>query len=93
LRVQIWQTDGYSGHIDEHNAVAAKIGGKDGKYDKRSNEAAVQVQAGMLVVFSLSDSEGFPNPAARLEDILADVAWAPDPGNEATWQVVTEWTK
>jgi hypothetical protein len=93
LRVQIWQADGYSGHINEQNAVAVKIGGKDGKYDKRSSEAAVQVQAGMLVVFSLSDSEGFPNAAAQLEDILANVAWAPDPGNKATWQAVTDWTK
>jgi hypothetical protein len=92
LRVQIWHEDGYIGHIDERDAVAVKIGGKDGKYDKTSNRAAVQVQSGMLVVFELSGRYPAP-PAAHLEDILASVTWAPDPGNDATWQAVTDWTK
>jgi hypothetical protein len=92
LRVQIWRTDGYYGHIDEQKAVAYKIGGKDGKYDKASHEAAVQVQNGMLVVFELSGP--YPDaPITNLENILTSVTWASDPGNDATWQPVTDWTK
>ena len=58
--------------------MAVKVGGKDGKYDKASNAAAVQVQSGMLVVFELSGPDGLPKTTTRLEDILAGVIWAPD---------------
>jgi hypothetical protein len=95
MRVQIWPADGYFGHIQEKNSVPAKIGGRDGIYDERGTEAAVQVQPGILVVFSLSGPFGSPPtpPKAKLKDILATLDWAPDPGNEQTWQPVSDWAK
>jgi hypothetical protein len=92
LRVQIWRRDGYDSLIDETRAVAIKIGGKDGKYDKASHVAAVQVDTEMLVVFELSGPYPAP-PTTSLEDVLNGVKWAAEPGNDATWQAVTDWTK
>jgi hypothetical protein len=71
-----------------HNVVPVKVGGKDGLYDESSFRVSVQLQPGMLVEFE-------PGGRERCEvlDILANVAWAPDPGNEATWPVVADWTK
>jgi hypothetical protein len=91
LSVQIWPDDGYYGHIQEKNSVAIKIGGKDGVYAE--HEAAVQVQPGILVVFNLSGPFGNPptQPKANLKDILAGVAWAPEPGTETTWLPVSDW--
>jgi hypothetical protein len=93
MRVQIWPDDGYGGHFQETNSVPMRIGGKDGIYTE--HEAAVQVAPGMLVVFNLSGPFGIPPipPTANLKDILAGVKWAPDAGNEATWQPVFDWAK
>jgi hypothetical protein len=93
MRVQIWPDDGYYGHVQEKNSVPIQIGGKNGIYAE--HEAAVQVQPGMLVVFSLSGPFGNPPkpPTSSLRDILTGVDWAPDPGNEATWVPVSDWTK
>jgi hypothetical protein len=97
LRVQIWPTDGYDGHIDEQGRVAWRIGGKDGVYNKATNQAAVQVQRGLLVVFVLGGPYGsgptVNGPTNHLEEILATVDWASDPGDDATWRPVAEWAK
>ena len=95
LRVQIWPTDGYRGHIQETRTVPLKIGDKDGLYDEPAHEAAVQVQPGMLVVFGLGGRSGVPvlPPTANFKDILANVAWPADPRNEETWPPVSEWAK
>jgi hypothetical protein len=92
LRVQILPADGYDGLIDDRAAVPWKIGGKDGRYDKASYRAAVQVQDGMLVLFRLR-GPGSTKPTTHLEDVLDSVVWASDPGNHATWQPVTDWAK
>ena len=34
-----------------------------------------------------------PSADPSPQDILAGVAWAPDPGNEATWPTVSDWAK
>lgn len=92
LRVQIWPTDDSYGHINEQRAVPWKIGGKDGMYDKAVNQAAVQVQKGMLDVFEMG-GPGQTMPRPQLPGILAAVAWPPDPGNEANWPIVADWAK
>jgi hypothetical protein len=69
-----------------HHVVPVKVGGKDGLYDETIHRASVQLQPGMLAEFDLG---GLDRQA--VEDILANVGWAPDPGNEATWQPVTDW--
>ncbi len=95
MRVQIWPSDDYSGRIDEKKAVPVKVDGKDGLYEERTHEAGVQVQPGMLVVFEISPPYTNPPtpPKANLKDILAGVAWAPEPGNDATWRPVADWAK
>jgi hypothetical protein len=102
LHVHIWPDDGNYGHFPEERAVPMKIGGKDGLFDDDLNgagdHAAVQVQPGMLVVFDC----GLPGPhyagtppeaPTSLKGILANIEWAPDPGNEAIWPVIADWTK
>jgi hypothetical protein len=92
LGVQIWPTDRYYGHIREDRATALTIDGKDGLYDERVNQFAVQVSPGTLVVFELSGP--YPaKPTVELEDILTGVEWAPDPGNAETWPGVSDWVK
>ena len=85
MRVQIWPADGYSGLIDEKDAVPMKIGGRNGLYDAAGQTAAVQVQPGMVAVLAI--------PKAALTDILATLTWAPDPGDEKTWPAVADWSK
>jgi hypothetical protein len=92
LNVQIWTTDSYFGIIAEDRSVPVDIGGKDGLYDAPTNEAAAKVAPDMVVKFQLG-KPGDVDPAADLKEILANVAWAPDPANEATWPTVSEWTK
>jgi hypothetical protein len=72
-----------------------QIGGRDGLYNEVDHEAAVQVQPGVLVVFDLSGPFGQPPtpPTANLKGILANVAWPPDPGNDATWPPVADWAR
>jgi hypothetical protein len=79
-----------------------QIGGKNGLFDDDLNgagdHAAVLVQPDTLVVFDC----GLPGPhtagtrpetPTSLKRILAALAWASDPGNEATWPVVADWAK
>lgn len=98
LRIQIWPSDGYAGHIDERRSEPVRIGGRDGLLDPMSRQAAVQVAPGVLVVIELSGPFGQPGqsepkPGADLGDILATVVWAPDPANEQTWSPVADWAK
>lgn len=95
IRVQIWPSDDYVGHIDENKAVPVKVDGKNGLFEERTHEAGVQVQPGMLVVFEISPPYTNPptRPKANLKDILAGVVWAPEPGNDATWRPVADWAK
>lgn len=98
LRIQIWPTDGYDGHIDEGRSEPVRIGGRDGLLDPALRRAAVQVAPGVLVVAELNGPFGQPGqpgaePEADLADILATVAWAPDPANEQTWSPVADWAK
>jgi hypothetical protein len=46
-------------------------------------------------VFDLSGPFGQPPtpPTANLKGILANVAWPPDPGNDATWPPVADWAR
>jgi hypothetical protein len=102
MSVHIWPADGYYGHFQEEGTVPMKIGGKDGLFDDALNgagdHAAVQVQPGMLVVFDCGlpgpHYAGTPaEPPTSLKNILANIEWAPDPGNEATWRPVSDWAK
>lgn len=72
----------------KHDVVPVKVGGRDGLYDESVYRISVQLQPGMLVVFE----PGGRDPSA-VRDILANVEWAPDPGNEATWRPVSDWVK
>jgi hypothetical protein len=76
----------------EHTTVPLNVGGRDGIYDELIKEAAVQVQPGMHVEFELS-GPSYLDQRAGFERILAGVSWAPDPGNDATWPAVADWTK
>lgn len=98
MNVQIWPTDGYSGHITQRDSTPAKIGGRDGIYESTGRRAAVQVQPGMLVVAELQGPSGqpgqsLPNPGSNLKDILATLTWASDPGNPQTWASVADWVR
>ncbi len=90
LQVQVFPTDANTGHLDEEAAMPVKVGGKDGKWDETADQAAVRIDSGQLVEFEL-DGAGSAAPTVKLADILANVTWATDPGNEATWQPVTDW--
>lgn len=92
LGVQIWPKGDYFGTIQGDQSVPVQVGGKDGLYDERIHEAAVRVAPKMIVKFQL-DRPGAAKPIANLKEILANVTWAPDPGNEATWPAVTDWAK
>lgn len=95
LRVQIWPTEEYSGHIDEQNSEPTQIGGRDGLYQSNGRRAAVPLKPGMLVVFGLDGPAGVPTtpPQANLKEILATVAWAPNPGAEQTWGPIAQWAR
>jgi hypothetical protein len=72
----------------EQTTVPVKVGGRDGVMNETIQKVSVQVQPGMLVEF---DVGGLAETLVR--DILATVAWAPDPGDEATWPEVADWTE
>lgn len=98
MRVRIWPTDGYAGHIDQRGAAPVRAGGRNGILSADGLTAAVQVRPGMLVVFGLSGPWPRPGgaptpPEADLRDILAGVVWASDPGNSQTWPAVADWTE
>ncbi len=80
------------------DAVAVDIGGKNGLWDKESNEAGAQLRPGMEAEFSLAPPGGFHIPApsritTKLKQVFAGIEWAQDPGDEATWPEVTAGTK
>lgn len=94
LNIEIWPQDDYpefrseNGMRRELYSIPVKIGGRDGHLHERGNAAAVKVQPGMLVVFTLSGAS-----TTRIEDVIAEVTWAVNPADEATWPVVADWTK
>lgn len=92
LNVQIWPKDSYYGVIAEDRSIPVKIGGRDGFYDERAREAAAKVAPEMVVKFQLSKPAA-ADPAASLKEILANVTWAPNIEDEATWPPVSDWTK
>jgi hypothetical protein len=71
-----------------HHVVPVTVGGRDGLYDDTIHRASVQLQPGMLAEFEV----GYRDQQA-VQDILTSVAWAPDPGTEASWPAVSDWTK
>lgn len=95
LRVQIWPTEEYSGHIDEQNSAPTQVGGREGLYQSDGRRAAVPIQPGILVVFDLGGPSGIPPapPQANLKEILATVAWAANPGEEQTWRPIAQWAR
>jgi hypothetical protein len=72
----------------EHNLVPMRVGGRDGLYDETIHRVSVQLQPGMLAEFDV----GYRDQQA-VQDIVANVAWASDPGNEASWPAVSDWAK
>jgi hypothetical protein len=80
-------------HTFHDDAVPISIGGKDGLYNKTSNEAAAQIRPGMVVEFELGGPDSGGRATTNLEDILGGIAWASDPGNELTWPAVADWVK
>jgi hypothetical protein len=70
----------------EHEVVPVRVGGKDGFDDQTIHRVSVSVQPGMVVEFEAGDRD-----EQAVQDILANVTWATDPGDEATWQPVTVW--
>jgi hypothetical protein len=99
LSIRLSRSDEFSsyrvvngGQRREVYTVPVKIGGREGYlHEDHVNEAAIKVVPGLVVVFGLSGPSG--PPADRLEDVLANVEWAPDPDDEATWPAVTDWAK
>jgi hypothetical protein len=80
------------------DAVAVTIDGRNGLWDKESNQAGAQLRPGMEVEFSLAPHGGFRVPAptritTKLKQVFDGVVWAQDPGDEATWPEVTTWAK
>lgn len=92
--VQIWPADDFSGLIEEEGSTPTMIGGRAGILAGDGNTAAARVGPGLLVVFSVDAvvESGGP-PAITLPDLLAKVAWAPDPADAQTWRPVAEWAK
>lgn len=70
-----------------HDVVPVKIGGRDGYYDDTIHRVSVPLATGMLVLFDVGDRD-----QQAVQDLLAGVTWAPDPGDDATWSAVSDWT-
>jgi len=88
------EDDGVSNFYDD--AVAITVGGKEGLYEKDSNQVGVQIRPEMAAEFSLGPHGGYHTPApsritTKLKDVLAGVEWASDPGRDATWRPVNDW--
>jgi hypothetical protein len=82
-----------SGHVQEANAIPVTAGGKAGLFDESTNTAGVQVTPEMFVEFNIGMSNAEKENIDEVKQILADVTWAPNPADEATWPAVTDWTK
>jgi hypothetical protein len=94
MSVRIWPRDDYDhSFADIRHYVDRKIGGRAGRYDVKYCSAGVLVQKGMLVEFRASAPSGAASNLMQFEHVLDTVAWAPDPGDDATWRAVGDWTK
>jgi hypothetical protein len=81
------------GHTQEANDIPVSVGGRDGLLSEDRTTARVQVTPGMIVEFNISMSDAEEPNVDVVKQVLADVTWAPDPADEATWPAVTDWTK
>ena len=94
LSVRLWASDDFPAHRVEGGrrvevyTVPVQIGGWDGFLleDNPAKEAAVTVAPGVTVTFDMTSA------TLKLQDVLDDVVWAPDPAVEATWPAVADWT-
>jgi hypothetical protein len=76
------------GRRQEVYTIPVRIGGKEGFINEgESTEAAIKAAPGVIVVFDYTGS------ADRFKDVLENVVWAPDPGDEQTWPAVVDWVK
>ncbi|HEX2284725.1 MAG TPA: hypothetical protein VHI10_07870 [Mycobacterium sp.] len=72
--------------------VPVSIGGRQGYlHEDHNTRAAIEVAPGKFVVFAFVGPSGTAPSAIRFEDILANVIWASDPADEATWLAITDW--
>ena len=99
LGVEILQRDDYP-ESSVLQPVDRTIGGRDGRSDPKYFWAAIQVEKGVYVEFNLisprtpertpqTDDAG----RTQLDEVLNSVSWAPDPANEASWPVISDWAK
>lgn len=94
LSVRLWATDEFPAHRVEGSrrfevfSVPVQIGGRDGFLleDNPTKEAGINVAPGVTVTFELSSA------TLKLQDVLDDVEWAPDPTAETSWRAVADWT-
>ena len=92
LKILLWPGDGYpehrSDHLGRHElfAIPVSVGGKDGHLHVDRAAAAVKVKPGMVATFELTAN-------MNIQDVLADVEWAPNLDDAATWPEVATWTK
>jgi hypothetical protein len=94
LSVRLWASDEFPAHRVEGGrrlevfTVPVKIGGRDGFLlaDNPTKEAAVTVAPGVTVTFDVTSA------TLKVQDVLDDVVWAPDPAVETTWPAVADWT-
>lgn len=93
LIIRIWPKDDSFETVDEFEFPSLTDGAAAITIGAASSEAGAPVRRGILATFELGDPDGGPRPTANLQDILATVEWAPDPGNEETWPLVADWAK
>jgi hypothetical protein len=72
----------------KQTTAPVNVGGLDGLYNETIDRVSVQVRPGMLVQFEVG---GLDEPTVL--GILANVTWASDPNDQATWPLVADWTK
>lgn len=72
----------------QQTTVPVKAGGLNGLYNETIDRISVQVRPGMLVQFEVGGLD-----ETTVAGILANITWAPDPNDQATWPSVAEWTK
>jgi hypothetical protein len=68
--------------------LPVKVDGLDGLYNETVGRISVQVRPGLLVQFEVG---GLDEPTVA--GILANVTWASDPNDQATWPTVADWAK
>ncbi|MDT5335819.1 MAG: hypothetical protein QOD90_1324 [Mycobacterium sp.] len=72
----------------EQTTVPVKVGGLDGLHNETIDRVSVQVRPGVLVTFEVGGLD-----EQTVAGILANVTWASDPDDQATWPAVADWAK